>query len=166
MSRFIQPARVPGSAGASPAVQSMMYTTGQTFKNGAVLILVAAGTVSEAAADPVAAIVGIALQGAGTSPGFEQANQSQVLQTTNIQQEVSVAVASSDTVFSGRAISAAGGDPTIPTQTLIGESRGLAKVGDFWVVDLDETVANSVKIVDIDVEQKIVFFKFLSTVLA
>lgn len=166
MSRFFQPARIPGAGAAAPYGQSLIFTTGQTFKKGAVLIYVAAGTVSEGAADPVINIAGIALGAAGSKPGNEPANASQVLQVTGIQQEVSVAMADSKTVFSGRYVTVAGGDPTTPTQTLINENRGLVKTADgSWAVDGDETTALSVRIKDFDADLKIVFFTFLPSAL-
>lgn len=165
MARFFQPARMPGSGAVAPSTQDIVYTTGQTFKKGAVLIFVAAGTVSEAAANPVINIAGIAMDPAASKPGFDPANSTQVLQVTGIQQEVAVALANSQTRFSGRLVSVANGDPTPPLQTHINEEYGVTKQADgTWAVDLDNT-NKAVRIVDIDVDQKIAFFIFLPTAL-
>lgn len=158
MARCFQPARVPGGGAAAPDTRSVAYTTGQTFKKGALLVYAAAGTVSECGADP-AAVMGVALDPAGSRPGYDAANSPTVVTGRN--QEVSVAIANRQTVFSGRAVSVAGGDPTTPTQTLVDEDYGVAKDSNgIWYVDLDETSTKSVHIVDIDIDQKIVFFKF------
>lgn len=165
MARFFQPARVPAGGTSSPSVQSCLYTTGQTFLKGAVLIWAAAGTVSEAGADPVANVAGVALDPAGSKPGFNPANSNQVLQVTGIQQEVSVALARGSTVFSGRGTQIAGGDPFTPLVTHINEEYGLVKdANGLWAIDFDEVTAKSVRIIDIDIEQKIFFFIFIPAV--
>lgn len=167
MARFIQPAKIPGGGATSPHLQQLAYTTGQTFKKGAVLVYVAAGTVSEAGADPVLNIAGIASEPAGSHPGYEPANASQVLQVTGISQEVGVYIANSETIFSSRATSVAGGDPTTPTQTLINEEYGLVKdANGIWLVDLDEVTAKSIRIIDFDADLKMVFWRFLPAVFA
>jgi len=165
MARFFQPARNPGAGASAPSVQSCAYTTGQTFKKGAVLIWAAAGTVSEAGADPIINIAGVALEPAGSRPGFNPANADQVLQVTGIGQEVSVALADSKTIFSGRLKSAAGGDPVLPTQTMVNEEYGLTTVSGIWVIDLDEVTAKSIRIVDVDIDQRIAFFVFRAAVI-
>lgn len=166
MGRIFQPARVPGSGTAAPSIISGAYTTGQTFKKGAVLITVAAGTLSEAGADPANDIAGVALEGAGTKPGYDPANASQVLQVTGRLQEVSYARADSHTVFSGRAING-GTDPVTPLQTHLHEQYGLAKTAaGEWVIDIAEVTVKTVEIVDIDIDSKIFFFKFLAAALA
>lgn len=161
MARMFQAARVPG--GRTPSVISVAYTTGQTFKKGALLAYVAAGTVSECGADPTL-VAGVALDPAGSKPGFDAANSPTVV--TGRVQEVSMAVANRQTVFSGRFVTVAGGDPTVPTQTLINEQYGVAKdANGLWYVDGDEVTTKSVEIVDIDADRKIVFFKFMEAAL-
>lgn len=166
MGRIFQPARNPGAGVAAPNILSGAYTTGQTFKKGAVLVQTAAGTLSESGADPTADIAGVALEGAGTKPGYDMANSSQILQVTGRVQEVSYAKAKAGTVFSGRGING-GTDPVIPLQTHIHEQYGVAKTAaGEWVIDLAETTAKVVEIVDIDVDQKIFFFVFIESILA
>jgi hypothetical protein len=166
MGRVFQPARNPGAGVAAPSIISGAYTTGQTFKKGAVLVQTAAGTLSEAGADPSADIAGVALEGAGTKPGYDMANSDQILQVTGRVQEVSYAKAKSGTVFSGRGING-GTDPVTPAQTNIHEQYGIAKTAaGEWVIDLAEVTTKSIEIVDIDIEQKIFFFVFIESVLA
>lgn len=159
MGRGIQHGRIP--AGGVPSVRAMAYTTGQTFKKGALLTIVAAGTVSECAADPTA-VCGVSLQGAGTGPGYNMAdNPSNVTGRT---QEVSVCIADRMSEFTIRGVNG-GTDPVTPLQTHIGESYGVAKVGDDWVLDLAETSAKVFEIVDIIPEKNLFVVKFLEAVI-
>src|SRR6266849_2711873 len=106
MGRIIQPASVPGGSGV-PDVSSMFFTTGQTFKNGAVLIPDAAtGRVIEGASAAVT-VIGVALEDAGSKPGLSLNFDSLVLARTGNVQEVSVAKANRTTVFSSRLINGA-----------------------------------------------------------
>jgi hypothetical protein len=131
----------------SPEVRSLPYTTGQTFKKYALVVETTAGEVSEAGADP-AAIVGVALQGAGTGLGYGGANSTETTVVTGRAQEVSVAIANRETIFHGRGVNG-GTDPVVPLQTHVGEQYGVAKVGDDWVIDFAETTTKIVQIVDI-----------------
>jgi hypothetical protein len=157
MGRKIQPARNIGTG--VPSVLSVVYTTGQTFKKGALLTYAAAGTVSECGADP-ATVAGVALEAAASKPGFDAANSPTVV--TGRVQEVSMAVADRHTVFSCRGING-GTDPLTPTQTMINEQYGVAKVGDDWVLDQAETTATIFEIVDIDIDNKLFFVKFMES---
>ena len=160
MGRRIQPARGPGTA--VPSVLSVAYTTGQTFKRGALLVYAAAGTVSECGADP-ATVSGVALENAGSKPGFDAANSPSVI--TGRVQEVSMAVADRITVYSMRGVNG-GTDPLTPTQTMIDEQYGVLKVGNDWVLDQAEVTAKVFEIVDIDIDNKIFFCKFMEAVLS
>lgn len=159
MARGFNTARFPN--GEAPSILSVVYTTGQTFKKGALLTYVAAGTVSECGADP-AVVAGVALQAAGSGPGYEMANSP--TQVTGRVQEVSMAVADRSTVFSCRAINGAT-DPVTPLQTHIGESYGVAKVSNDWVLDIAEVTALVCTIVDVDIDNKIFFVKFREAVI-
>jgi hypothetical protein len=59
-----------------------------------------------------------------------------------------------------------GTDPVTPAQTNINEQYGVVKTGDDWVLDLAETVAKVFEIVDIDIDNKIFFCKFLESVIS
>ena len=135
----------------------------QTFKKGALLVYVSAGTLSECGADP-STVNAVALEPAGSKPGWDAANSPTVI--TGRVQEASVCIIDRTMIFTGRFVTAAGGDPTTPTQTLIDEQYGVAKdANGLWYVDGDETSAKVVEIVDYDADLKLVKFKFLEAVL-
>ena len=165
MGRYFENAR---DAKTVPVVKTVNYATGQVFKKGAVLVDDANGQYVECGADP-ASIAGVALQAAGTGPGYDPANAAEVVFATGRMQEVSMLVADRSTVFSGRAVNG-GTDPVLPLQTHIGEQYGIAKVGNDWVIDMAETTAKSVEIVDIVAAEGgaagFFLFKFLEAVLA
>jgi hypothetical protein len=140
-----RPARTAGLGDSSVAIQSMRYDSAQTFKLGAVLTLASDGEVVEASADPTA-IYGVALQDAGSAPGYGMSHDAKVTVRTGVNQEVSVALARGN-IFKGRAVNG-GTDPVVPLQTHIGESYGIAKVSDEWVIDIAETSALVVEIID------------------
>jgi len=146
----------------APSVLSIVYTTGQTFKKGALVVYVAAGTVSECGADP-ALVTGVALEAAASKPGWDAANSPS--QVTGRVQEVSVGMADRITTWSMRGING-GTDPLTPTQTMIDEKYGVAKVGEDWVLDQAEVTALVFEVVDIDIDNKIFFAKFLEAVLS
>lgn len=147
-----------------PEVQRLQYATGQTFKKGALLIDNTDGEVVECGADP-AAVLAVALQGAGTGPGFNVANENEVTVRTGRLQEVSAALVNRRARFHTRAVNG-GTDPVLPLQTHIGEQYGVAKVGDDWVIDMAETVALVVEITDIFPDINAFEFKFLEAVMA
>lgn len=146
MGRGIETSKTYGGDSV-PEVQRMQYATGQTFKKGALVVDNTDGEIVECGADPTG-VFGVALQGAGTGPGFNVANENEVTVRTGRLQEVSVAVANRRARFHGRAVNGAT-DPVLPLQTHIGEQYGVAKVGDDWVIDMAETTALVVEITDI-----------------
>jgi len=150
-----------------PMVRTVAYATGQTFKRGALLIDNAAGTYQECIGD-APAIAGVALQGAGTGPGYDVSGTPTVV--TGRVQEVSMLDAAPLTEFSGRAVNGAV-DPVLPLQTHIGELYPVKKVADDWVIDMTPVVspavpANRIEITDIDADAKMFLFKFLSSVIS
>lgn len=159
MARGITLARIPSG---TPNVIAYPVTAAQTFAKGALVIDTAAGTISECGADP-AAVLGVALQGAFTGPGNSLADNPTVI--TGRVTDCSVAMADRSQVFSMRGINGAT-DPVTPLTTHIGESYGSAKVGTDWVLDLAEVTVKQFKIVDIDIDNKIFFCKFLEAVLS
>ncbi len=120
MARGINIARIPGQ---SPNIQSMVVTAAQTFKKGALVIDVSAGTISECGADP-SAVLGVAMEAAFTKPGNSM-NFSPSYITGGAPTECSIAIADRRTVFSMRGVNG-GTDPVTPTQTRVGESYGVA----------------------------------------
>ncbi len=161
MGRRITAARVPN--GGVPLVISAPYTTGQTFLRGALVVYTAAGEVSECGADP-ALVAGVACENAGSKPGFDAANSPTVV--TGRVQEVSMFKADRNTIFSMRAVSG-GTDPVTPAITNIDEKYGVLKTGaGEWVLDITEVTALVFEIVDVDIDNKIFFCKFLEAVLS
>ena len=148
----------------TPNVISVTFTAGQTFKKGALLVDTGAGTVSECGADP-ARIYGVALEDANSKPGGTGIANNPSYVTGGQSKEVSVAIADRVTVFTGRAVNG-GTDPVVPLQTHIGETYGVLKVGNDWVIDLAEVTVMSVEIVDIDVDNNLFLFKFRESFLA
>lgn len=161
----ISPARW-ASTGA-PEIINGLYKTSESIVIGTVLTLDANGELIVAISDtnnPAnAGIAGIALQQAGSAPGYSigQVDFGGTTVYTGRKQAVSYAVANDVTVFQGQ-ISADGAAVTTPTQTLIGESYKLTKATNgIWYVDsADQTPAN-VTIVGIDdsADLLLVFFK-------
>jgi pyruvoyl-dependent arginine decarboxylase (PvlArgDC) len=148
------------SGSTVPRVQEIGYTTGQTFKKGAVVATVAAGTISEAGADP-AAILGVAMEAAGSRPGYGVANESEVVHVQGRGQVVSVVLADRETEFHGRAVNGAT-DPVLPLQTHINEQYGISKVGDDWVIDMAKTGASArIQITDVRPTENLFLFKVL-----
>jgi hypothetical protein len=158
MGRSFQTGRFP--SGEAPSVLEMQYANGQTFLKGALVKLNADGTISECGADP-ALITGVALEAAGSRPGFNAANNPALVQGG--MQVVSVAIADRTTIFSCRGVNG-GTDPVTPALTNIGEDYGCAKTGaGDWVLDLAEVTTKQWRIVDVDVDNKVFFVKIIQT---
>src|SRR5690606_36212664 len=154
--RFISPARVGGTG--VPLVQAIELASSQTFVRGALVVVNSDGLLAECASDPTS-IKGVALADANTSPGEQAANNPLVI--TGLENTVSVATAA-DTIFSCRGVNS-GTDPVTPTQTMIGEQYGVTTDSDdVWVLDLAETSVKVSTIVDVDIDNKIFFVKFIS----
>lgn len=160
----IMPAYVQGSSGA-PSVRGVDYPAGQTFTQGAVMIAdTATGLTKEAAATPVLNIAGIALQPVDSAPGYGMANS-----PTNVtyrRQAISLAVATRVSVFKSSFVNASA-VPIAPAQTDVYTKYGASKQGGVWVVDKALTGASAcVEILEIDISNQLVYFKFLEATLA
>lgn len=154
-----------GQAGSVPKIRRRKYATGQVFLNGAVLTANAAGELIEVGADPNA-ITGVALQKAGSGPGYNLADSGDIAVSTGLTQEVSYAEANKDTEFSAVLVGAANVEVT-PLVTHIDEQYGIIKRADgSYAVDTTEVTVKSVQIVDIAPDLgNVVIFKFLPTVI-
>lgn len=153
--RIMQPARTPG--GTVPPVSYLNYKDNETFVRGAVLIY-DTGTVKIAGADPTG-IVGVALQGAGTAPGYQAANNPATF--TYRRQAVSVALAKRSEVFRAQ-ITNGSSTPVAPAQTDVGVSYGITAYSGVWTVDRNKTGASArVEVVGFDDLTQDVFFSFL-----
>lgn len=162
LNREIAPARW-GSAGA-PVVVSGAYKTGESIIKGSVLTIDANGELvvatSSGAAPADATVAGIALESAGSKPGFSmgQVDVGGTSVYTGRVQQVSYAVANRVTVWSG-VISGDGTTVTAPTQTLVGESYKLTKASNgIWYVDSTDQSPANVTIVKIDDFINIIYF--------
>ncbi len=155
MARLMIPARFPG--GGAPSIQSMTYKTGESIVKGSVLVF-DTGEVALDLTDP-SPIVGVALEAAASKPGFEMSHESQVDVRTGRVQEVSVAIANETTIFSA-------GGSSDPVAANVGVEYDLAVASGVWTINVASTGATRVVIVDIDTDQNIFFFKFMTTHLA
>lgn len=167
MGRIVQPARTPG--GTVPDIRYMEYASGQTFIRGALVIYESGSTgdIVTAGVNPTS-IVGVALQGADTAPGFAAANSPAVFTYRN--RKVSVALANRTEVFRS---SLTNGSSTVvtPAQTDVGASYGVTAYSGEWTVDRAKTGVNArVQVVGIDTAipggTGDVFWKFLESAIA
>jgi hypothetical protein len=160
MARGFNIARLPSG---TPNIISYKYDSAQTFIAGALVVDAADGEIEECGADPVA-VLGVALEAANSRPGGSGIPFAPSYTTGGQKTEVSVAVADRSTVFSCRGKNGAT-DPTTPAVTDIGEQFGVVKSTE-WCLDLSDTVNVVCEVVDIDIDNKIYFVKFLEARLA
>jgi hypothetical protein len=155
--RIMQPARTPG--GTVPPVGWYRYTDGQTFIRGEVLVFDGSGSVEVDSTDPTP-IVGVALQGADTAPGYQAANSPTTF--TYRQQKVSVALARPGEVFRSQ-LTNGSSTPVTPTIADVGVSYGITPYSGVWTVDKNKTSTDKrVTVVGFDDMTNDVFFTFLS----
>jgi hypothetical protein len=156
-------ARLPSG---TPNIVSYKYDSAQTFVAGALVVDASDGEIVEFGGGTDAVVLGVALEGANTRPGGTGIAHNPLVVTGGQKDEVSVAVADRSTVFSCRGVDGST-DPVTPTVTHIGEKYGVAKHADGeWYLDIAETTTLICEIVDIDIDNKIFFVKFLEAVLA
>lgn len=163
MARGFRPARF-GGLGA-PEVQSIKYKTAEAIKLGSLVLLDANGELTIFGGGTDATVLGVAGEPAASKPGFNLPNDNITSFVTGRVQEVSTWLADRNAVFSCRGKSTTT-DPVVPTQTIVGETRGVAVDADGeWYMDMDEVTTNILRVVDIDIPNKIFFVKFLEAVL-
>ena len=150
----------------SPEIQEMTVTAAQTFVAGAVLIF-SSGTVSEGGSNPTD-IVGIAMAAASSAPGYNAANSPSPI--TWQENTIPVAKAESDTnifvsPFCNNTLTSAKATPAL---TDVGVQYGIIKqtsgasTGCWWP-DKNLTTTNArVEIIKVDIENKLVWWKFLA----
>lgn len=157
--RFFSPARVTGTG--VPEVQALVLATSQTFIRGALVVVNGSGLLEECGTDP-GTVKGIALAAANSAPGEDAANSPIVITGQN--NVVSVATGNPDTIFSCRGVNG-GTDPVTPALANIGVQYGAIKTGDgTWALDIADTTNDVFTVVDIDIENKIFFVKFIPSV--
>lgn len=145
------------TSGNVPRVVSRPYKTGEAIVIGSPVVLDANGDLTLCGADPTE-VTGIALEKAGSRPGFDAANSP--THVTNRKQELICCEANGDTIFGGE--SAAG---TTPTKAHVDGQYGIAKdSAGVWGIDLTDTTNKVVEIVDVDIDRKLFFFKIIETV--
>lgn len=164
MGRIIQPTAF---AGLTPEVVKRKYKTSEAIIAGSPVVFDANGELTLCGADP-SVVDGIALEAAGSTPGYNLANDSDVVTVTGRVQEIAIAIANRFTRFSSRMEDGSGNIVT-PTQTHIDEEYGITKdsAGE-WYVDTSKTGASArVRIVDFDdLGTKMVVWKFLEANIA
>lgn len=145
-------------------IQVMQYATGQTFILGAVLQSTG-GEVIVSVADPAAGtIVGIALQGAATNPGYDAANSPATF--TGRSQKVSV-IRPSDTVILVGQLTNGSSALVTPAIADVEAQYGITAYSGIWTVDKAKTGGSArVTVVGFDADLKQVFFKIIASFLA
>lgn len=152
-------------SGKVEGIQYMQQATGQTFQLGEVLIFDGSQNVVVSGADPAAGtIVGVALQAADTSPGFQMANSPTVI--TYRSQKVSVCRPNDSTIFAGCLTNGSSARATVAT-TDVGKLYGITAYSNVWTIDRAKTGGSSrVIVTGIDTDQNQIFFKFQASFLA
>ena len=154
MGRLMKPSRVTGNV---ERVGEYPCLAGQSIVEGSVVYLDANGLLNLAGADPTT-ILGVALNAISSKPGFNAANSP--LKINSPDDAVSVAIAYPGTIFSARGDS--GGALQTPTQAQVGDLFGIVNQSGEWCVDISDTTNTRVRVVDVDIDNKIYFFKFES----
>lgn len=158
-------------AGKVEGIQYMQYATGQTFKQGELLKSDGSGNVIVMDSGVSAAtLIGMAMQDADSSPGFNVANSNQTTTYTYRSQKVSVVRPNDTTIFQG--ILTNGSSTKVnPVAGDVEAQYGLTAynsgaTGAVWTIDKAKTGGSArVQIVGIDLDQNVVFFKFLASFL-
>lgn len=152
--------------GKVEAIQYMNYADAQTFILGAVLQF-SSGNVIVSVADPASGtVVGIALQAAGSSPGFNVANSDITTTYTGRRQAVSVSRPNDQTIYAA-AFTNNSSALAVPAQTDVGVQYGITAYSGVWTVDKNKTGGSArVEVVGFDADQKMVFFKWIASFLA
>lgn len=136
------PAQTPSGTVPNVKWAQTVASPSANLVRGAVVALTS-GEVDAAGTNP-AAIYGIALQDAGTGPGYKNASSPTV--STGRQRRISVARATTDTVFAGKLTN---GSSTFvaPAQADVGASYGITAYGSgattIWTVDKAKTAGDA-----------------------
>lgn len=158
--RGFYPARITGTSSGIPPARWYPTHHDQTpavFKRGAPVVATA-GEIDECGANP-ALILGVANEDALSGPGHEPANSSKVLQVTGLDYRTSITMADRQTIFVGELVN--GDDVTIAPADADREAEyGITKPASGWAVDKGNA-NDRVHVVDIDIDNKLVYFKFL-----
>ena len=134
-----------------PRIQEMYYELNplQTFGRQALVVLDTNGFVIECPSptmvigtgqnSTVTSVTGVAMNGVGTKPGYNVANDNLVNVRTGAETRVSVVLADREQEFSGRLVDFTNSvDPVVPTQALIGQQYGAVKYNGDWVINYND----------------------------
>lgn len=162
MARPIQYAR---RANGVPFVRSGKYKTGEAIVFGSLLTVDTNGELTLHGGATAVDVVGIALEAAGSRPGYDMGHTPIVV--TGRKQEISFIQADAETVFSAQLCTDSTGATLVTAaQTHIGEEYGVAKdASGQWLVDTSETTTKVFEIVDIDTDLNVVYVKFMAAAL-
>lgn len=159
--RAIQFAR-RGATGV-PLIISGKYKTGEAIVKGSPLLIDANGELTLHPGGASAEVSGIALEAAGSRPGYDAANSPTVV--TGRKQEISYIAADAETIYSIQLSADAGATITDVAQTHIGEEYGIVidtNGSGAWLLDTTETTTKIFEIVDIDTDLNVAFVKFMA----
>lgn len=160
--RGFETARRTGST--VPRVIGYHYKDGQTFTDRALVFVDDAdgSELKECSANP-AIVMGVALNGVASTPGWDLPNSTRTNVVTGRVQVVSVALADAEQEFSCRGVNG-GTDPVTPTQANIGLQYGVLKVGTEWVLNLADTINVVCEVTGIRLDDNVFLVKFLKAV--
>lgn len=137
-----------------PVTSNPVFDAAEVFIVGAVIGRAADGEaieLSSGAGVAASSVIGVSLEAAGSRPGNNVANDNTVVFRTGVENRFSMVdlTRNPHQVFTGRLTDGAGVD-VLPTQTMIGESRGLLRLANGeWVVNNADVTNDAVQIVDI-----------------
>lgn len=120
------------------------------------LVVITGGFLVLCGADP-ALVVGVALQPLDSNPGFQNPFENQTTVVTGRSSKISTALAKGITIFTCDGTRA-------PLQTDVGVRYGVVNTAGVWQLDLTETTAVVVQVVDIDLEEGFYYVKFIDDV--
>lgn len=142
------------------SIRHFPVKAGETFIPGSLVVLDANGELVEAAAAAVS-FVGVAGAGAFYGRGYDMANSAQILQVTGRDALCPVYLADPTNIFACRGVNG-GTDPVTPAATNVDEKYGIAVTSHVFYMDIANTTQLAVEVVDINIDEKMFFVKFLA----
>ena len=144
-----QPSSKAGGQGI-PYVVGYPVASGETFYNGAP-VTIASGELEEVDTDDVIGIAGVALMGA------------KVAATPDWGDEVLIAISDDATIFNGAVSITGSAVATDISDVEVGAQYGIVKISNTWYVDYSDTSTVVLEVLKVDLDNAIVFFKFLAS---
>jgi hypothetical protein len=150
--RLFMPASWPG--GTAPAILGYNPDAAPgLITTGSLVVIVAGGGIQLCGADP-ALVLGVALEPVSTNPGFQNPFENQTTVITGRSAKIPVALASGVTIFTCDGTRA-------PLQSDIGINYGVVNTAGVWQIDLTDTTADVVQVVDVDLALGFYYVKFV-----